>query len=157
MKLIAGLQYRAAAWAGAATQFFWDGINLLAFSAFYKSALFESGGGPMNFDQLADFVWLRQAFLALIMLRSMDNELLEMIAGGGVSYDLCRPFTLYTELVPKLIDCALNAHGFGTSSWKNRQKPGFSEPWRFHSPSLDSTVVNAENTAEARAKTMYIG
>jgi hypothetical protein len=30
------------------------------------------------------------------------------------------------ELVPKLIDCALNAHGFGTSSWKNRQKPGFS-------------------------------
>jgi hypothetical protein len=33
---------------------------------------------------------------------------------------------MINELVPKLIDCALNAHGFGTSSWKNRQKPGFS-------------------------------
>jgi hypothetical protein len=36
-----------------------------------------------------------------------------------------RKLYLY-ELVPKLIDCALNAHGFGTSSWKNWQRPGFS-------------------------------
>jgi hypothetical protein len=33
---------------------------------------------------------------------------------------------LRLEPVPKLIDYALNAHGFGTGSWKNRQKPGFS-------------------------------
>jgi hypothetical protein len=30
------------------------------------------------------------------------------------------------ELVPKLIDGVLNTYGFGTSSWKNRQRPGFS-------------------------------
>jgi ABC-2 type transport system permease protein len=96
MRLIAGLQYRAAAWAGVATQFFWGGINLLVFSAFYQSAGFGVSEGPMTFAQLADLVWMRQAFLALVMLWSMDNELLEMIAGGNVAYELCRPFTLYT-------------------------------------------------------------
>jgi hypothetical protein len=30
------------------------------------------------------------------------------------------------EPVPKLIDCALNAHGFGTGSWKTRSKTRFS-------------------------------
>jgi ABC-2 type transport system permease protein len=103
MKFIAGMQYRAAAWAGVATQFFWGGINLLVFAAFYQNAGFGAAGdpaagsmaGPMAFTQVADLVWMRQAFLALVMLWSMDNELLEMIAGGNVAYELCRPFTLY--------------------------------------------------------------
>jgi ABC-2 type transport system permease protein len=93
MKFIAGLQYRAAAWAGIATQFFWGGISLLVFHAFYQSAGF--GAGPMTFSQLADLIWLRQAFLALVMLWNMDGELLEMIAGGNVAYELCRPLGLY--------------------------------------------------------------
>jgi ABC-2 type transport system permease protein len=51
---------------------------------------------PMSFSQLADFVWMRQAFLALVMLWSMDNELLDMIAGGNVAYELTRPLSLYS-------------------------------------------------------------
>ena len=92
------MQYRAAAWAGIATQFFWGALQLLLFNAFYESAGFNSPGAgyPMSFGQLADFIWMRQAFLALVMLWSMDNELLEMIASGNVAYELLRPFSLYT-------------------------------------------------------------
>jgi ABC-2 type transport system permease protein len=98
MRLIAGMQYRAAAWAGVATQFFWGGIQLLVFYAFYESAGMNSPGAasPMSFSQLADFIWMRQAFLALVMLWSMDNELLDMIAGGNVAYELTRPLSLYS-------------------------------------------------------------
>jgi ABC-2 type transport system permease protein len=98
IRLIAGMQYRAAAWAGVATQFFWGGIQLLVFHAFYESAGLNVPGAasPMSFSQLADFVWMRQAFLALVMLWSMDNELLETIASGNVAYELTRPLSLYT-------------------------------------------------------------
>jgi ABC-2 type transport system permease protein len=91
--LIAGMQYRAAAWAGVATQFFWGTIQLLVFRAFYESS---SAAAPMSLDQLADLIWLRQAFLALVMLWSMDNELLELIASGNVAYELARPLSLYS-------------------------------------------------------------
>ena len=98
MRLIAGMQYRAAAWAGVATQFFWGGMQLLIFYAFYQSAGMNNPGAaaPMSFSQLADFIWMRQAFLALVMLWSMDNELLELIAAGNVAYELARPLSLYT-------------------------------------------------------------
>ena len=75
MRLIAGMQYRAAAWAGIATQFFWGGIELLVYAAFYRS----SGQAPMPYGQLADLVWMRQAFLALVMLWAQDGELLETV------------------------------------------------------------------------------
>lgn len=92
MRLIAGMQYRAAAWAGVATQFFWGFMQLMVFAAFYRS-----GGGepPMPFGQLADYVWLRQAFLALLMLWMQDNELLDHIVSGHVAYELCRPYRIY--------------------------------------------------------------
>ena len=93
IRLIAGMQYRAAAWAGVATQFFWGAIQLLVFRAFYESS---NAAAPMSLDQLADLIWLRQAFLALVMLWSMDNELLELIASGNVAYELARPLSLYS-------------------------------------------------------------
>jgi len=93
IRLIAGMQYRAAAWAGVATQFFWGAIQLLVFRAFYASS---SAAAPMSMDQLADLVWLRQAFVALVMLWSMDIELLELIASGNVAYELARPLSLYS-------------------------------------------------------------
>ena len=86
------MQYRAAAWAGVATQFFWGAIQLLVFRAFYESS---NAPPPISLDQLADLIWLRQAFLALVMLWSMDNELLELIASGNVVYELARPLSLY--------------------------------------------------------------
>ncbi|MDR2094369.1 MAG: hypothetical protein LBP76_02485 [Treponema sp.] len=61
LRFIAGMQYRAAAWAGVATQFFWGGMELLIYAAFYRSSGADPGTGPaaFPFGQLADLIWLR--------------------------------------------------------------------------------------------------
>ena len=135
IRFIAGMQYRAAAWAGVATQFLWGAMQLLIFYAFYQSAGMNSPGAPapISFNQLADFVWMRQAFLALVMLWSVDSELLEMIAMGNVAYELTRPFSLYTFWFSRIL-------AFRLSRTLLRCFPIFivafllPEPWRFHLP-----------------------
>ncbi|GHU65233.1 ABC transporter permease [Spirochaetia bacterium] len=132
MRLIAGMQYRAAAWAGVATQLFWGGIQLLVFWAFYHS-MKPGGTEPMTFNQLADFIWMRQAFIALVMLWAQDNELLDMIAGGNVAYELCRPLSLYSFWFSRML-------AYRISRTLLRCIPIFiiasllPEPWRFHLP-----------------------
>ena len=65
LRFINGLQYRAAAYAGVATQFAWGFMEILLFHAFYQT---DPAAFPMEFSQLAAYVWLQQAFLALFML-----------------------------------------------------------------------------------------
>ena len=105
IRFTAGMQYRAAAWAGVATQFFWGAIQLLIFHAFYESSGMNNLGteAPMTLNQLTDFIWMRQAFLALIMLWIMDNELLELIASGNVAYELARPLSLYSYWFARIL------------------------------------------------------
>ena len=130
IRLIAGMQYRAAAWAGVATQFFWGTIQLLVFRAFYESS---NAVAPMSLDQLADLIWLRQAFLALVMLWSMDNELLELIASGNVAYELARPLSLYSFWFSRVL-------AFRIARTVLRCFPIFiiafllPDPWGFHLP-----------------------
>ena len=88
---ISGLQYRAAAWAGVCTQFFWGMINIMVFRAFYASS---SSAAPMSLSQLASYIWLQQAFLSLVAVWSQDGELFDDIQKGGVAYALCRPYEL---------------------------------------------------------------
>lgn len=130
MRLVAGMQYRAAAWAGVATQFFWGFMQLMIFAAFYRSAITAA---PMPFEQLADYIWLRQAFLALVMLWAQDLELLDMIASGHVSYELCRPYRLYAFwfcrlLAVRLANTALRCLPIMIVTGL------LPEPYRFHLP-----------------------
>lgn len=92
MRLLTGLQYRAAAWAGIATQFAWGGMTLLMFWAFY-----QNGGNdfPMTFAQLSTYIWLQQAFLSLYMSWYYDNDIFQSITNGNVAVELCRPINLY--------------------------------------------------------------
>lgn len=92
MKLIAGFQYRAAAWAGIATQFFWGFMLIMIYEAFYKSADIAPA---MSLDQMCRYIWLQQAFLHLTNMWMRDGEVLELITSGGVAYELCRPVDLY--------------------------------------------------------------
>ena len=92
MKLIAGFQYRAAAWAGVATQFFWGFMLIMIYEAFYQSS---DAVPPMTLAQLCRYIWLQQAFLHLTMLWQRDGDVLELITSGGIAYELCRPVDLY--------------------------------------------------------------
>ena len=85
------LQYRAAAIAGLGTQVFWGLIRVMIFQAFFRSTTAEQ---PMEVGDVLTYVWLSQAFLALLPW-NQDNDLRALIRTGGVGYELLRPVDLY--------------------------------------------------------------
>ncbi len=92
MRLMAGLQYRAAALAGLSTQFVWGGMELLIYRAFW---LEHPERFPMGMEALAAYVWLQQAFLTLFALWQWEPELIHSVRTGAVAYELTRPADLY--------------------------------------------------------------
>jgi len=93
VRMKSGLQYRAAAWAGIATQFAWGGMSLLLYRAFYES---NSQALPMDYEVLSSYIWLQQALLALFMAWYFDGDILDAVSSGSVAYELCRPMDLYS-------------------------------------------------------------
>lgn len=100
LRLYNGLQYRAAALAGVATQFFWGFIIIMVFEAFYSQT---SVNPPISLPQLISYVWLQQSFLAFVMLWFRDNELFQLITTGNIAYELCRPSEIYDFWYAKLL------------------------------------------------------
>jgi len=92
IRFIHGLQYRAAAYAGIATQFAWGFMYIMLYQTFYKS---NPSKAPMEFSQLSSYIWLQQAFLALFMTWFLDNDIFSLITSGNVAYELCRPLDIY--------------------------------------------------------------
>lgn len=89
---ISEFQYKAAALAGISTQVFWGFLNVLVFVSFYSHI---STGVDISLPQLITYVWLNQAFLRLVYIRVIDNNLLKTIKNGNVAYELVRPYNLY--------------------------------------------------------------
>ncbi|MFT7244452.1 MAG: ABC-2 type transport system permease protein [Candidatus Azotimanducaceae bacterium] len=85
------LQYRAAAFAGVVTQLFWGAIRLMVLLAFFELAPNDQ---PMTVAEIAAYVWLGQALLAVFPW-NVDGEIAEMIRSGSVAYELTRPLNLY--------------------------------------------------------------
>ena len=92
IRLIAGLQYRAAAWAGIFTQAIWGIMMILMYRAFYRSG---SQDFPMDFQSLSCYIWLQEILLTLFAAWSFDNEIFDSITSGSVAYELCRPCGVY--------------------------------------------------------------
>ncbi len=100
LRLFNGMQYRVAALAGIATQFFWGFMYIMIFEAFYSNAV---NTPPISFAELVTYLWLQQSFLAFIMLWFRDNELFQLITTGNIAYELCRPTSIYSFWYAKLI------------------------------------------------------
>lgn len=100
MRLINGLQYRTAALAGVATQFFWGFMFIMIYEAFYRNG---SVSQPISLTQMIDYIWLQQAFLVFIMLWFRDGELFSLITTGNIAYELCRPCGIYGFWYARLI------------------------------------------------------
>jgi ABC-2 type transport system permease protein len=84
------LQYRAAAWAGVATQFWFGAIRVLILVAFYEGA----GKQPLNLAQVVTYIWLGQAFLAMLPW-APDAEIAAAVESGNVGYERLRPVDTY--------------------------------------------------------------
>jgi ABC-2 type transport system permease protein len=84
------LQYRAAAWAGVATQFWFGAIRVLTLAAFYAGA----GKQPLNLPQVVTYIWLGQAFLAMLPW-APDAEIAAGVESGNVGYERLKPVDTY--------------------------------------------------------------
>jgi ABC-2 type transport system permease protein len=80
------LQYRAAAFAGFATQCWWGVIKIMVLAAFYAGAARQ----PIDLAQAITYTWLGQAFLALLPWQA-DGEISEAVESGNVAYERLRP------------------------------------------------------------------
>lgn len=100
IRVLKGLQYRVAALAGMATQFFWGFMYIMIFEAFYRST---TSVQPISFRELIQVLWLQQSFLVFIILWYRDGELIDLITSGNIAYELCRPIDLYRLWYAKLI------------------------------------------------------
>jgi ABC-2 type transport system permease protein len=84
------LQYRTAAWAGVATQFWFGAIRVMTLAAFY----FGTGRQPLNLAQVVTYIWLGQAFLAMLPWNA-DGEVGAAVESGNVGYERLRPIDTY--------------------------------------------------------------
>ncbi|MBV7508740.1 ABC transporter permease [Bacillus sp. sid0103] len=100
MRLNMGMQYRTAALAGVATQFFWGFIALMVFKAFYEHA---TNSPAISLKEITTYIWLQQAFLVFITMWFRDQELFDLITSGNIAYELCRPCELYSFWYAKLL------------------------------------------------------
>lgn len=92
LRFVMGLQYRSAALAGVVTQFFWGFMEILVLRAFYEA---DPIAYPMTIEATCCYVWLQQAFLALLSAHNFDRELMNCVTNGGIAYELCRPISVY--------------------------------------------------------------
>ena len=98
--LVSSLQYKTAAISGIFTQFFWGLLQIFIYQAFYAGVGQEV---PMDFEKLVAYIWLQQAFLALIFIRNKDESIAKSIKNGTVAYEIVRPYNLYVWWLVKSI------------------------------------------------------
>ena len=92
LRFTMGLQYRTAALAGGITQFAWGGMQVMMYRAFYRT---DAAAFPMSLSATSSYVWLQQAFLAFFAVWMMENDIFDSIVNGNISYELCRPISIY--------------------------------------------------------------
>ncbi len=108
LRFIMGLQYRAAAWAGVATQFVWGGLLIAMFRGFYVT---EPENFPMTFQATVNYIWFQQAFLALFAAWMLESEIFESIRDGNIVYELCRPMRIYPLLFVRAMAMRISRAG----------------------------------------------
>lgn len=92
IRFINSLQYRAVALGALVTRFAWGFMEVLAFSALYRT-----GGAafPMEFSQTVSYIWMQQTLIVLFSVVFGDGEIYSAIESGSIAYDLARPMGIY--------------------------------------------------------------
>lgn len=105
LRFITNLQYRMETIAGILTQLFFALIYIMIYLAFYESG----GSPPLNWQELVNYLWLQQAFFALVYPFDRETELLNMIKNGNLAYELVRPQNFYFKWYIKMLSKRLVA------------------------------------------------
>ncbi len=128
LRFTIGLQYRTAALAGVITQFAWGGMQVMMYRAFYRT---DAAAFPMSLSATSSYVWLQQAFLAFFAVWMMENDIFDSIVNGNISYELCRPISIYNmwfarsmatrlaRAVLRCLECPQNMYAFVYAGWRH--------------------------------------
>ena len=87
VRFASGLQYRMASVTALTTQLVWGIMECLAYKAISEAM---GTNLPMEYSSIVTYIWLKEAFLALIQ-------------NGGVSYELCRPVSVYSMWFSRIV------------------------------------------------------
>ena len=85
------IQYKSAAVAGVITQFVWGCMYIMLYSAFMQNG--NSTG--MSIHQMSTYMWLQQAFIMMMSLWRIDEDIFEDIKSGNISMQLVKPINIY--------------------------------------------------------------
>lgn len=85
------IQYKMAAIAGVITQLAWGCMYIMLYSTFMENA--NSTG--MSIHQMSTYMWLQQAFIAMMNIWRIDDDIFEDIRSGNVSMHLVKPIDIY--------------------------------------------------------------
>ena len=100
LRFASGLQYRMASVTALTTQLIWGIMECLAYKAIAE-AMGEAL--PMDYSAIVTYIWLKEAFLALFLTWTGDKDIFSLIQSGGVSYELCRPVSVYTMWFSRIV------------------------------------------------------
>ena len=78
---------------------------IFIYEAFYKNGV----PSAMNWQELVSYIWLGQAFFALLFFRVTDTDIMESIRSGQVAYEFVKPLNLYWMWFSKIIAKRLSA------------------------------------------------
>ena len=92
MRFLALLQYRAAAAAGAMTNWAFGMMRVMVMCAFYASA---NRGQPLSLEQSITYIWLGQMLLGILPW-NLDKDISNSVITGQVAYELTRPIDIYS-------------------------------------------------------------
>lgn len=100
LRFATGVQYRMASVTALTTQVVWGLMECLAYKAIAE-AMGENL--PMDYPSIVSYIWLKEAFLALFGVWAADNDIFAMIRDGGISYELCRPVSVYSMWFSRIV------------------------------------------------------
>ena len=96
-----GLQYRVAAFSGAAVSAFWALIEVVVITVFFQYG--HNTGGSINgqihingltLSQGISYIWLGQ-LMVWLQTPAVDSDLMKKITSGDIGIELCRPLDFY--------------------------------------------------------------
>lgn len=100
IRFINSIQYRTSAIAGICTQLFFGFVFIAVYIAFFNST--NNNKLPMKLYEIVDYLWLNQAFFALVYTWYKDKDLINLIKNGNISYEFVRPINFYKKWFAKM-------------------------------------------------------
>jgi ABC-2 type transport system permease protein len=92
IRFINSLQYRAVLVAEIIARLAWGFMQILAFSAFYRT---NPGAFPMEFSQTVSYIWMQEILIILFNVVFQDGDIYAALESGSIAYELVRPMSLY--------------------------------------------------------------